>query len=193
MSEYWVGDVTVRAAEPSDVALLDRFQRRYSNSVGFLREKDLVFLAGRGTAFTLEVNGESAGSIVLSGGERRRLCLRQLCIDDDLWGRGVGTELVQALLTEIGPAISSHDGVRVLTRADVSRQVAINERYGARTGARRTGVRGVATEEWLLWGARASGACAVEPGTSAPDVADVRRLPRPPGIVAALRAVAPDD
>src|SRR3972149_3406947 len=156
MSEYWVGDVTVRAAEPSDVALLDRFQRRYSNSVGFLREKDLVFVGGRGTAFTLEVDGESAGSIVLSGGERRRLCLRQLCIDDDLWGRGVGTELVQALLTEIGPAISSHDGVRVLTRADVSRQVAINERYGARTGARRTGVRGVATEEWLLWGARAS-------------------------------------
>src|SRR3990172_6765901 len=76
---------------------------------------------------------------------------------------------------------------------EVSGKVGIKERYGARTGARRTGVRGVATEEWLLWGARASGACAVEPGTSAPDVADVRRLPRPPGIVAALRAVAPDD
>lgn len=118
----------VTPASFDDLRWLDRCQRQHSDAVGFLRMSDLEDLVRLECAAVVSAGDQMVGSLVWSGGRRKPSCLRQVCVPEDLWQRGLGSA---ACVWWLGEALScGHPLARVRTRADLGRQIRINEVLG---------------------------------------------------------------
>lgn len=147
-------DLLVRTANQHDVAyVLDR-AARWKHRVGFLPASALENAIGRGWVWISEIDGQRAGHTLITGGRRVPYVLRQNCVEQDLWGRGLGTVWTSIFLA-YAKLTSPATIATVRTRHDIIEQTIINASTGGRPVAvdepRKT-ARGcsVVTWAWML-------------------------------------------
>lgn len=116
------------SATLSDLAFVDSLQHQYSETVGFLRRSDLEYLILTGSVGVVWAGDQPVGSLVYSAGRRLAPCLRQVCVPDDLWRRGLGEALTRAFVQAARCPVGRRPRVR--TRSDCVTQCGINARCG---------------------------------------------------------------
>lgn len=141
--------LTIRNAAVSDLRYVIDQQKRWSNQVGFIRKSNLEQLVERGTIYIPEINGQTCGVVICSGGIRCAACLRTNIVERELWENGLGKQFCEWLRTQV-PA-RTWGGYRVITRRDLQRQASINRSLGGVISTTREGgARGVAVDEWWV-------------------------------------------
>jgi hypothetical protein len=144
-----IDELKIELATLEDLKYIDSRQRKHSNEVGFLRLKDLEYLISRETVWIATLNDQEIGAIVCSGGKRKPLCFRSNLVEPEAWSNGIGKKLTQFL--QESEYAELHGGIRVRTRQDITRQVAINNNVGGLVMATgKPASRGVPVEEWWL-------------------------------------------
>ena len=140
---------TIALATPSSLDFVVQQLRGESNSVGFLREKDVAAMIGRQTAWHINAGERSVGLMLASGGLRVEPTLR-VAIVQRSWRRcGHATRAVLAWLEHVA-AKSSWPYAWCRTREDNQAMNAIHRRLGARLERHdpRIGVDGHAVAVW---------------------------------------------
>lgn len=120
----------IRLATQIDLGDIVARQRTWSNQAGFLRESNIAWLIGQESCWIIEVEGVRVGHIIASGGRRRAVTLRQVCIDRAWQRRGIGTA---ALLFVAGWAARHRPSgyIVIRTREDITPMLSILRACGA--------------------------------------------------------------
>lgn len=121
--------LTIRTCTTDHAAATLARAHAWRKNVGWLPRAAVETNIERGWVWRALIDGEDAGHVMLSGGERSPYTLRHNCIDEALWNNGLGATMTGIFLA-YARLTSAHTHARVRTRADLIRQTKINMKWG---------------------------------------------------------------